>query len=315
MTLLAQFRILVTIFIMSSCKSRGGGVEILCRNNLKPVKINCGNYSSFEHCALYICCSKNTVRFNFIVLYRLLDIPIKQFLSDLACLLETISTFPGIVIVGGDVNLHLDKLLDNNTINFKNLIKSFNFSQMVSDPTHKKGHLLDVVLTNDCTSVSNMKVVNLDIDDHSLIRFDIPMHPEIIKPYKSIQMRDFRSIDHDDFLLDLYTQFCVSDVPTTLETAIDQYNISIQTLIDKHAPAKLKRIKNVSSCPWFDQEYLLLRRKRRKAESFIADSFQMVKPHVKNLHIFRSLHTQVRPKSFHSKIRSRPKDIEYCFCC
>ena len=58
-----------------------------------------------------VCCCKNTGRFNFIVLYRLLDIPIKQFLSDLACLLETVSTFPGIVIVGGDVNFHLDKLL------------------------------------------------------------------------------------------------------------------------------------------------------------------------------------------------------------
>ena len=158
------------------------------------------------------------------------------------------------------------KYIETTHITFKNLIKSFNFSQIVSDPTHKNGHLLDVVLTNDCTSVSNMKVVNLDIGDHSLIRFDIPMHPEIIKPYKFIQLRDFRSIDHDDFLLDSYEQFCVSDVPTTLETAIDQYSISIQTLIDKHAPAKLKRIKNVSSCLWFDQEYLLLRRKRRKAE-------------------------------------------------
>ena len=44
-----------------------------------------------------------------------------------------------------------------------------------------------------------MKVVNLDIGDHSLIRFDIPMHPKIIKPYKFIQLRDFRSINHDGF--------------------------------------------------------------------------------------------------------------------
>ena len=85
-------------------------------------------------------------------------------------------------------------------------------------------------------------------------------------------MSDFRSIDHDDFLLDLYEQFCVSDVATTLETATDQYNISVQTLIDKHAPAKLKRIKKVSSCPWFDQEYLLLRRKRKKAERMFKKS-------------------------------------------
>ena len=89
-------------------------------------------------------------------------------------------TFPGVVVVGGDVNFHLDKPLDNNKINFMNLITSFNFSQMVSDPTHKKGHLLNVVFTIDSTSVSNTTVFNLDIGDHSLICFEIQVFTEII---------------------------------------------------------------------------------------------------------------------------------------
>ena len=58
----------------NSAKIRGGGVGILRRTNIKPVRLNCGSYSSFEHCALYICCPKTAIRFNFIVLYRLLDI-------------------------------------------------------------------------------------------------------------------------------------------------------------------------------------------------------------------------------------------------
>ena len=42
----------------NSSKIREGGVRILYRTNIKPVRLNCGSYSSFEHCALYICCPK-----------------------------------------------------------------------------------------------------------------------------------------------------------------------------------------------------------------------------------------------------------------
>ena len=46
----------------------------------------------------------------------------------------------------------------------------------------------------------------------------------------------------------------------------------IDAPVDKHAPAKLKRIKNVPYCPCFDHEYPLLRRKRRKAERMFKES-------------------------------------------
>ena len=53
--------------------------------------------------------------------------------------------------------------------------------------------------------------------------------------------------------------------PTNFEKALEHYNNCIKTAIDKHAPRKAKKIKKVPSCPWFDHEYVQLRR-RRKAE-------------------------------------------------
>ena len=44
------------------------------------------------------------------------------------------------------------------------------------------------------------------------------------------------------------------------------YNNKLLSLLDKHAPQKTIKIKNVPSSPWFDQEYSSLRRERRKAE-------------------------------------------------
>ena len=72
-----------------------------------------------------------------------------------------------------------------------------------------------------------------------------------MQPFKLVRVRDYRNINHDDLLHDLYEQFCLSDFSTAMETAFDRYNNSIQSEIGKHAPAKLKRINNVSSCPWF----------------------------------------------------------------
>ena len=111
--------------------------------------------------------------------------------------------------------------------------------------------------------------MNFDIGDRSLIRFDIQVFTGTVQPYKLVLVHDHRNINHDNLLHDLYEQFCFSDFSTTMETAIDRYD-SILSVIGKHAPAKLKRMKNVPSCSWFDLEYLLLR--RRKAERMFKKS-------------------------------------------
>ena len=57
--------------------------------------------------------------------------------------------------------------------------------------------------------------------------------------------------------------------PNNFEKASEHYDNCIKTAIDKHAPRKARKTKNVPSCPWFDQEYVQLRQKRRKAERLL----------------------------------------------
>ena len=67
-------------------------------------------------------------------------------------------------------------------------------------------------------------------------------------------------------LINLRLNRLVKIFPTNnFEKALEHYNNCIKTAIDKHAPKKAKKIKNVPSCPWFDHKYVQLRRKRRKA--------------------------------------------------
>ena len=79
--------------------------------------------------------------------------------------------------------------------------------------------------------MSNTTELNLDIGDHSLNRFDVKVFTEIIQPYKLVHVRDYRSINQDDLLHDLYEQFCLSDFSTTIEIAIEQYNSTIRSVI------------------------------------------------------------------------------------
>ena len=103
-----------------------------------------------------------------------MHIPVSQFLLDFA-VLEIVSTYPGTAVIGGDVNIHVDNFPDNSTINFKNLTQSLNFTQMISEITHNKGHQQDILLTNDPTSVLQTSVLSFDISDHKLIQFKVPI--------------------------------------------------------------------------------------------------------------------------------------------
>ena len=67
---------------------------------------------------------------------------------------------PGRSIIMGDINFHLDDRSDCNASRFCASIKSTGLIMHVREPTHRKGHTLDVLLTreNDEQLVRNIIV-------------------------------------------------------------------------------------------------------------------------------------------------------------
>ena len=51
-------------------------------------------------------------------------------------------------ILVGDFNVHFEKTDSNDHILLSNLMASYGLSQLVSGPTHKRGHTLDLVFLN-----------------------------------------------------------------------------------------------------------------------------------------------------------------------
>ena len=188
-------------------KKRGGGrVGIIYKDTIKLIRLNCGKYSSFEYCGMYMCGNIKTKRFNFISFYRLLHISVSQFLLDFAVLLEIVSTYPGTVVIAGDVNIHEDNFLDNNTINFRNFTQSFSFTLMISEITHNKGHQQDILLTNDPTSVLQPPVLRLDVSDHKLIQFNVSIMTDTTNSYKLVEFRDYNGINLEKSMIELNDQ-------------------------------------------------------------------------------------------------------------
>ena len=77
-----------------------------------------------------------------------------KFLSDLA-------TVDKNIIVTGDLNFHLDKVTDKDTMKFNRILHSCGMKQHVNEPTHVRGHMLDVVITQEAdNTVSMVEVIN-----------------------------------------------------------------------------------------------------------------------------------------------------------
>jgi hypothetical protein len=51
------------------------------------------------------------------------------------------------ITVMGDFNIHVDNKNDPETVTFQRLLEQYGWVQLISSPTHEKGHTLDLVLT------------------------------------------------------------------------------------------------------------------------------------------------------------------------
>ena len=72
--------------------------------------------------------------------------PSTLFFEELRTVLEILVLQPGPIILGGDINIHVEKE-DDDSVRFSELIESFNMIQYVVGPTHLHGGTLDLVAT------------------------------------------------------------------------------------------------------------------------------------------------------------------------
>lgn len=252
---------------------RGGGVGVLVNSSFKVKVQTCPSYPSFECMRLSI--SIKSVCVHLLVVYRVPPstknkILPTDFIEQFSELLDSLETLKGKFLVAGDFNIHWDKGNDESKErkDLETLLKTYNLIQHVNEPTHTKGHTLDLIITRENDEcVFNTTVDELISDHHAIhcnLRCSRP-HPE----KKITQYRNIKAVEPDK-LVNVVSKSIICQNPienfTNLDELVDQYQHNLSKAIDSVAPIKKKLLVERPMVPWINQDILNSKKQKRKYE-------------------------------------------------
>jgi hypothetical protein len=244
---------------------RGGGIAAIFRSSFSVSIIKTHVFSSFEHLFLRLTCSCKT--YLFLTLYRPPSLSKSDFMSDFAVLLEDLASSPSALIVMGDFNLYLDQPDDHYTSAFSSLLDTFDFKQHITTPTHSAGHILDLLITQSTTPISEFGTTELFLSDHSTVFCQLPV-PLYTRPSRLIKtIRKYSAICPETFSSDILSSVLHSDPSETLSVFTDQFHTVLSTLIDKHAPSKTISCPSSPNKPFYSADLKTEKSKRSKLET------------------------------------------------
>ena len=151
------------------------------------------------------------------------------------------------LLITGDLNFHLDKSTDPSSQKFMTILHEQGLTQHVNEPTHAHGHILDVVVTRDNSSIlqSSQSIDENYLSDSkgisSVDHKGISTILHISKPLKSwktVSYRKYRAIELADFASDIESTITFHSEEMPLDDLVRNYNDSIRAAVDKHAPVQ-----------------------------------------------------------------------------
>jgi hypothetical protein len=253
----------------------GGGTGLLYKSTLKVKKLSAGEKVSFEYSEWLIKGPKLNTRV--LVIYRppySTEHPVtpQMFLEEFTEYMEPVILCKEPLIITGDFNFHVNDMNDNTASKFMDLVFTLGLEQHVKCPTHESGHTLDLIITR-----SNKELILSEpyadyyISDHAFVLCNVSA-PKPSLETRTIHFRPFKRMNTDLFIQDLHaSSLCQmaldpSKTPEELDRLVELYNVTLQQLIDKHAPSNTKEITVRPAVPWMNDNIKHMKHLRRKAE-------------------------------------------------
>ena len=146
------------------------------------------------------------------------------------------------IVVVGDFNFQLNQTDNPDTRSMLDIISTYGLKQHVKESTHRKRPILDLILIRE-DEISEIDVSNQGpvMSDHSALSFHLPFH----RPYsqqETITYWKIQNIDIEQFVKDVEASDLCANREDNLNDLKEQYNTTLQTILDKHAP-QIKKIK------------------------------------------------------------------------
>ena len=244
---------------------RGGGTGLLFKSGYKFAKMPSTRFKTFEvldvkttHCARPL---------RVIIIYRSPTSATRSFLDELALYISDLAVVREDILMAGDFNLHFHLPNASGVQYLKQILADNNMHQHVTQPTHRSGNMLDLVITRASSNiVTTTDVCNSSISDHYSVIF--PLH--VTKPRSSSQMRqvrNFKRMDHASFEAHLISELANVDTELGVEIVLCQYEKAMKTSIDKHAPIRRRTTQSRKREPWYNDDIHNARQLRRINET------------------------------------------------
>ncbi|XP_062616530.1 uncharacterized protein LOC134278229 [Saccostrea cucullata] len=209
------------------------------------------------------------------------------------------------LIITGDLNFHLDNVQDPEGVKFLRILDDHGLVQHVKESTHSGGHILDVVIVRDSSSILYGEPCVTDpglydkngnpAGDHLAICSKLTLSKPA-RERKSIKFRKLRDIVTSDLSDSIRSSFELQKGENSVEKSVNLYNTTLKNILDSLAPVQSKLITIRPDCPWYTSELRDAKRERRKAERQMRRTDLTV-----HKEIFRSHCTQVSKLAIHCK--------------
>ena len=237
---------------------RGGGLAVVYKDSCTCKVTQTQEYTSFESQMVRVGSSNP---FYCVSIYRPPG-PAAVFLKDFSDFLSSIIKLESILILG-DFNLHVDDSSSCSAKELLSLTEAFNFEQHVSEPTHQKGHILDLVFTLGL-DISNVSVQDVHLSDHCFVLFDLHFSPEP-KPLEVRSQRRVISANTADSFSAMFDPLLFMDC-LDVDNFMHCFTKQCVKILDQVAPVKSNLSIQKKVCPWTNEVTLSLKRLCRKTE-------------------------------------------------
>ena len=255
---------------------RGGGVALIYKKDITFKDEQLTSIDRFSQFELLNCCIKiNKISTRVVVVYRppiVGNIQYEEFAREWSLYLERFIEVQEELLIVGDFNIHVDTV-NSLSDSFTNILDANGLKQHVDQPTHRKGHTLDLVITRDTSGLlRSPPVISISgVGDltgaSSCDHYAVWCYLNIARPKtisKTVTYRSLRKIPIHDYRADILRVVeCNSETAGAL---VEQYNGKLQALTDKYAPPQNKTITLRPHAPWYTEALRREKRERRKCE-------------------------------------------------
>ena len=145
----------------------GCGVGIIYKRGMKCKALLHGAYKTFEYGSYEVAYQNKTI--NAHVIYRppysaVNRTTLDMFFGEFQTYLSSVVQSCNLLLITGDFNIHMDIMDDSDKRKMCDLLNMFDLRQHVTVPTHKSGHILDLMITR----CSNELVLSIPTVDHMI---------------------------------------------------------------------------------------------------------------------------------------------------